>query len=171
MYVDDLNLVEAPEEFIRTKEYLKKEFEMKDLRKTKFCLGFQIEHFPTRVLVHHSTYNMKILKLFYINKTHLLSSPMIVRSLDMKKDSFRHCEKGEELLGHEVPYLSVIGAIMYHAICTRSYIAFSVNLLARHSSAQTQRRWNGIKHILSYFQRIADMSLFYSKESKQQLFG
>ena len=82
---------------------------------------------------------MKILKLFYINKTHLLSSQMVVRSLDMKKYSFRHCEKGEELLGLEVPYLSVIGTIMYLAICTRSYIAFSINLLARHSSAQTQR--------------------------------
>ena len=82
---------------------------------------------------------MKILKLFYINKTHLLSSQMVVHSLDMKKYSFRHCENGEELLGLEVPYLSVIGTIMYLAICTRSYIAFSINLLARHSSSQTQR--------------------------------
>ena len=95
MCVDGLNLVGTPEELTRTKKYLKKEFEMRDLRKAKFCLGFQIEHFSTRVLVHQSAYTMKILKLFYINKTHLLSSSMVVRSLDMKKDSFRHCEKGE----------------------------------------------------------------------------
>ena len=36
----------------------------------------------------------------------------------MKKDPFRHCEKGEELLGLKVPYLSVIGALMYLANCT-----------------------------------------------------
>ena len=38
VYVDDLNLVGTPEELIRTKNYLKKEFEMKDLGKTKFSI-------------------------------------------------------------------------------------------------------------------------------------
>ena len=42
VYVDDLNLVGT----------LKKKFEMKDLGKTKFCIGLQIEHFPNGVLVH-----------------------------------------------------------------------------------------------------------------------
>ena len=53
-----------------------------------------------------------------MDKGHPLSSPMVVRSLDVKKDPFRPCEKGEELLGPEVPYLSVIGALMYLANCT-----------------------------------------------------
>lgn len=115
MYVDDLNLVGTPEELTRTTNYLKKEFEMKDLGKTKFCLGLQIEHFPNGVLVHQSTYIKKVLKRFYMDKAHPLSSPMVVRSLDVKKDSFRPCEKDEELLGPEVPYLSAIGALMYLA--------------------------------------------------------
>ena len=38
VYVDDLNLVETPKELIRTKNYLKKEFEMKNLGKTNFLL-------------------------------------------------------------------------------------------------------------------------------------
>ena len=52
VYVDDLNLVGTPEELTKTAEYLKKEFEMKDLGKTKFCIGLQIEHFTNGVLVH-----------------------------------------------------------------------------------------------------------------------
>ena len=52
VYVDDLNLIETLEELTRTTNYLKNEFEMKDLGKTKFCLGLQIEHFPNGVLVH-----------------------------------------------------------------------------------------------------------------------
>ena len=48
VYVDDLNHVGTSEELIRTKSYLKKEFEMKDLGKTKFvsaCISsiFQME--------------------------------------------------------------------------------------------------------------------------------
>ena len=54
VYVDDLNLVGTPEELTRTTNYLKKEFEMKDLGKTKFCLSLQIEYFPNEVLLHES---------------------------------------------------------------------------------------------------------------------
>ena len=72
-----------------------------------------------------------------MDKAHSLNTPMVILSLDVKKDPFRPCEKGEELLGHEVPYLSVISALMYLANFTRLDIAFSVNLLARYSSAPT----------------------------------
>ena len=171
VYVDDLNLVGTPEELTKTAEYLKKEFEMKDLGKTKFCIGLQIEHFPNGVLVHQSTYIKKILKRFNMDKAHPLSSPMVVRSLDVKNDPFRPCEKGEELLGPEVPYLSAIGALMYLANCTRPDIAFSVNLLARYSSAPTRRHWKGIQHILRYLNGTTDMGLFYSNKSKEKLLG
>ncbi|RVW17178.1 Retrovirus-related Pol polyprotein from transposon RE1 [Vitis vinifera] len=91
--------------------------------------------------------------------------------LQLLQYPFRPCEKDEELLGPEVPYLSAIGALMYLANCTRPDIAFSVNLLARYSSAPTRRHWNGIKHILRYLRGTTDMGLFYSRESKQQLLG
>ena len=89
IYVDDLNLVRTLGELTKTAKYLKNEFEMKKLGKTKLCLDLQIEHFPTGVLVHRSTYTKKILKRFYMDKAHLLSSPMVVLSLELKKDPFR----------------------------------------------------------------------------------
>ena len=103
-----------------------------------------------------------------MDKAHILSSLMVVCSLDVKNDQFCPCEK---LLGLEVPYLSAIGALMYLTNFTRPDIVLSVNLLVRYSSAPTQRHWNGIKHILRYIQGTNDMSIFYSKESKQQLLG
>ena len=144
---------------------------MKDLGKTKFCIGLQIEHFPNGVLVHQSTYIKKTLKRFNMDKTHPFSSPMVIRSLDVKNDSFRPCEKGKELLGPEVPYLSVIGALMYLANCTRPYIVFSVNLLARYSSAPTRRHWKCIQHLLRYLSGTTDMGLFYSNKSKEKPLG
>ena len=44
VYVDDLNIR-------TTKHILKAEFEMKDLGKTKLCLGLQLEHLPEGVFV------------------------------------------------------------------------------------------------------------------------
>ena len=161
MYVDELNLVRTHEELTRQKKYLKNEFRMKDLGKTKKFLGLHIKHFPFGVLVHQSKKTKKILKHFYMDKTHSLSSPMVVHSLDVKNDSFRHCEKGEELLSPEVPSVSAIGALMYLANYSHLDIAFSINLLVRYSSAPTQRHYNCIKHILCYLQGTTYMGLFY----------
>ena len=121
------------------------------------------------VLIHQSSYTEKVLKCFYMDKSHPLSSPMVVRSLEVTKD--RPKEENEELLGPEVPYLSAIGALMYLANYTRPDIAFSVNLLARYSSTPTKRHWNGIKHILRYLRGTSDMGLFYSKAMEPQLLG
>ena len=67
---------------------------MKDIRKIKFCLDLQIENLSTRVLVHQLAYTKKILKHFYMDRSHPLSSPMVVHLLNVKKDSFHPCEKG-----------------------------------------------------------------------------
>ena len=60
---------------------------------------------------------------------------------------------------------------MYLANYTWPDIAFAINLLARYSSAPTQRYWNGIKHILCYLHGTIDLGLFYPNGSKPQLVG
>ncbi|CAM6102190.1 unnamed protein product [Calypogeia fissa] len=60
---------------------------------------------------------------------------------------------------------------MYLANQTRPDIAFSVNLLARHSSQPTIRHWNGLKRIFRYLQGTNDMGLFYPNDTNQVLVG
>ena len=83
-----------------------------------------------------------------MDKSHPDNFPLVVRSLEVNKDPFHPKKENEELLGPEVSYLNAIDALMYLANCTRPDIAFSINLLARYSSAPTKRHWNVIKHIL-----------------------
>ena len=84
-----------------------------------------------------------------MDTSHPLSTPMIIRSLDINKDPYRPKEEDEEvLLGPEVPYSSAISALLYLAQCIRPVILFSVNLFARYSSAPTKRHLIGIKYIL-----------------------
>ncbi|KAL5560312.1 hypothetical protein UlMin_036523 [Ulmus minor] len=106
-----------------------------------------------------------------MDKANPLSTPMVVRTLNVEKDPFRPCEDNEDIVGPEVPYLSAIGALMYLANCTRPDIAFAVNLLARFSSSPTRRHWNGIKHIFRYLRGTIDLGLFYPNESKKGLVG
>lgn len=62
VYVDDINLIGTPIELQTAIDYLKKEFEMKDLGKTKLCLGLQIEHLTNGIFVHQPAYLKKVLK-------------------------------------------------------------------------------------------------------------
>ena len=59
VYVDDLNIIGTSGEISQTVEYLKKESEMKDLRKTKLCLGLQLEYISDGILVHQKANKRK----------------------------------------------------------------------------------------------------------------
>ena len=48
----DDNIIGCVEDIKEASTYLKAEFEMKDLGKTQFYLGLQIEHLPKGILVH-----------------------------------------------------------------------------------------------------------------------
>ena len=125
----DLNIIGNETDINESRHHLKMEFEMKDLGKTKFCLGLQLEHLPTGIFVYQAAYVEKILKKFNMDKSYPTKTPMVVRSLDVEKDPFRPREEGEEVLGQHVPYLSAIGALMYLANNTQPDIEFTVNLL------------------------------------------
>jgi Reverse transcriptase (RNA-dependent DNA polymerase) len=119
-----MNIIGSPKEIEKTTKLLKNEFEMKDLGVIKFCLGLQIEHFHNGIFVHQSNYIQKLLKRFNMDKVHPLSTPMVVRSLNVKKDTYRPQENNEKTLGHEVSYLSAIGVLMYLANNTIHDIVF-----------------------------------------------
>lgn len=118
-----------------TIDCLKKEFEVKGLGRTKFCLGLQIEHLNNGIFVHQEAYVAKVLKRFFMDKSHLLSTPMFVRSLDVEKDPFIPQEEGEEIFGPEVPYLSAIGALVYLVNYTRPDICQSTIKVLEQSQA------------------------------------
>ena len=78
VYVDDLNIIGTPEDIEEASSYLMSEFEMKDLGKTKFCLGLQLEHSPDGILVHQSAYTQKVL-----NKVRVLHTKSCDNLADM----------------------------------------------------------------------------------------
>jgi hypothetical protein len=117
IYVDDINIIGCADDIEEARTYLKAEFEMKDLGKTKFCFGLQIEYLPTGIFVQQSAYMKKVLERFNMSKAHPPKTSMVVRSLEKDKDPFRIKSDNEEPLGLEVTYLSAIRALMYLANC------------------------------------------------------
>ncbi|GJV23042.1 disease resistance CC-NBS-LRR class family protein [Tanacetum coccineum] len=88
VYVDDLNIIGTNKEIQEVIILLKKEFEMKDLGKTKYCIGLQIEHMHNEIIINQSNYTEKLLKRFNMDKAKPLSIPMVGRSLNVDNDPF-----------------------------------------------------------------------------------
>jgi hypothetical protein len=63
-----LNIIGHTQDIDEAQNHLKTEFGMKDLGKTKFCLGLQIEHLHSGTLVHQSVYVQKVLEKFNMDK-------------------------------------------------------------------------------------------------------
>ena len=68
VYEDDLNIIGNTQDIDKARNHLKMELEMKDFGKTKFCLGLQIEHLQSGILVHQSVYIQKVLEKFNKDK-------------------------------------------------------------------------------------------------------
>ena len=54
---------------------MKSEFEMKDLGKTKFFLGLQLEDVADGIFVHQSNYTQKVLERFGFDKSFPAKTP------------------------------------------------------------------------------------------------
>ena len=106
-----------------------------------------------------------------MNKSYPNKTPMVVHSLEIEKDPFRPRDIRKNMLGPEIPYLSVIDALMYLANCIRPDIAFAVNLLASHSADSTHRHWTGAKCILRYLNGTKDLGLFFKKNHDPSMIG
>jgi hypothetical protein len=171
VYVDDLNIISTELDINEAQDHFKMEFEIKDLGKTKFFLGLQLEHLPTGILVHQSAYVQKILEKINMDKAYPSKTPMVVRALEKDSNLFRSRQEEEEVLGSEYPYLSAIGVLMYFTNNTRSDIAFAVNLLARFSVAPFMHHWNELKDVLRYLRGTPDLGLFFPKNQDLSLIG
>ena len=72
----------------------------------------QIEQLKNDIFMHQEVYTEKMLKIFYMDKSHQLTTQVAVRSLDINDDPFRPRESDEKLLGPKVPHLNTIEALM-----------------------------------------------------------
>ncbi|KAL3675653.1 hypothetical protein R1sor_025601 [Riccia sorocarpa] len=171
IYVDDLNLIGTRRGIEDAKSCLSSTFEMKDLGQVTFCLGLQFSRIAGGILVHQTQYLQKVLTKFSMIDCLPRNTPLEVRNLKLEQDIYGPRREGETILPAKYPYLAAIGSLMYAAMTTRPDIAFSVNLLARHSQEPTHRHWNGVKQIMRYLRGTMDVGLFYVPQEDSTMRG
>ncbi|XP_060195238.1 secreted RxLR effector protein 161-like [Lycium barbarum] len=71
----------------------------------------------------------------------------------------------------DVPYLSVVGSLMYAQVCTRPNIAFIVNALGRYQSNPGRSHCVATKKVMRYLKKTRDYMLVYKKVDDLEVIG
>jgi hypothetical protein len=170
LYVDDILLASSDLNLLhQTKDFLSRNFEMKDLGEASYVLGIEISRDRTRGLLGLSQRNYidKILKRFKMDKCASGDAPMTKGDL-LHKDQCPRNNLEQEAM-KDKPYASLVGSLMYAQVCTRPDLAYSVGMLGRFQTNPGHPHWVAGKKVLRYLQGTRDHLLVYKRVEGQEL--
>ena len=172
LYVDDILLAVNDLSIMHeTKEFLTKNFEMKDMGEASYVIGIEIFRDRSCGLLGLSqkAYIEKVLEKFNMNKC----SPGVIPIQKGDKFSLMQCPKNdvERKEMESIPYASVVGSLMYLQTCTRPDISFAVGMLGRYQSNPGIDHWKAAKKVLRYLQGTKDYMLTYKRSNELEVIG
>ena len=133
LYVDDILLATNDKGFLHeVKQFLSKNFDMKDMGEASYVIGIKIHRDRLRGIfgLSQETYINKVLERFRMKDC----SPSVAPIVKGDRFNLNQCPKNdfEREQMKNYPYASVVGSLMYAQVCTRPDIAFAVGILGRY---------------------------------------
>ncbi|XP_061363681.1 secreted RxLR effector protein 161-like [Gastrolobium bilobum] len=100
-------------------------------------------------------------------------SPGVVLVQKGDKFNLMQCPKNdvERKEMESIPYVSVVGNLMYAQTCTRPDISFAVEMLGRYQSNPGMEHWKSAKKVLRYLQGTKDHMLMYKRFKELEVIG
>ena len=146
LYVDDLIILASNITQLKwLKSELEKEFEMSDLGELHYCLGVEFErNRETRTItINKRSYIEEVLKRFNMEECKLVGIPFDVNSklLKLSEGEFVNVQRKVE----DVPYMAIVGSLMYTKVATRAEISFLVNTVSQFMSKAGPLHWMAVK--------------------------
>src|SRR5262249_49915679 len=162
LYVDDILLTTNDKGLLyEVKQFLSKNFDMKDMGEASYVIGIKIHRDRTQYILGLSqeTYINKVLERFWMKDC----SPSVASIVKGDKFNLNQCPKNdlerEEM--RNIPYASVVGSLMYAQVCTRPDIAFAVGMLGKYQSNPGMDHWRAAKKVMRYLKGTKDYMLMY----------
>ena len=162
LYVDDLLIASSKTaELLAIKRRLAQQYEMEDMGEATFILGIDIarDRASRSISIGQSAYINTLLERHGMADCNPTTTPMdsagateLVAATDgyQSSDTLRR------------DYQSIIGGLMFAAVCTRPDITFAVNRLARYCSNPTDAHHAAAKRILCYLKGTVDYRITYT---------
>lgn len=163
VYVDDILLgCESEEEIEKIYAALSKEFEMANLGDANYFLGMEIRKEGGKYGISLENYIDRVAGRFGLIDAKCAKTPM--------EDGFVKTREESPPLKSNGQYRSLVGALLYIAVCARPDIAASVSILGRCVCAPTEADWVAAKRVVRYLKGTKDWQLRYG-DSEGKLVG
>jgi len=172
LYVDDILLASSDLGLLHeTKEFLSKNFQMKDMGEATYVIGIAIFRDRSRGLLGLSQkqYSERVLERFGMENCSVSVAPL------QKGDKFSlmQCPQNEweRKQMERIPYASAVGSLMYAQTCTRPDISFVVGILGRYQSNPGMDHWKATKKVMRYLQGTKDYMLTFKRSDHLEVIG
>ncbi|KAL4011886.1 hypothetical protein IC575_028950 [Cucumis melo] len=165
LYVDDILLIGNDIGHLTDiKKWLATQFQMKDLGNAQYVLGIQIvQNQKNKTLVMSQTsYIDKMLSRYKMQNSKKDLLPYRYGIHLSKEQCPKTPQEVEDM--SNIPYVSVVGSLMYALLCTRPDICYSVGIVSRYQSNPGRDHWTTVKNILKYLRRTKDYMLVYGSK-------
>ena len=171
VFVDDIMLAgsdSASLDSIVSK--LSQHFKLRDLGPTTQLLGLEIHRDrPNRCLhIFQRQYIANLLEEHGMQDCKPVSTPLDPGSRLSTSMSPQNAAEASEM--HTIPYISVVGSLMYLAITTRPDIAYAAGVLARFNSNPGPSHWQAAKHVLRYLKGTMGYKITYQPSDSPEPF-
>ncbi|GBN59582.1 Retrovirus-related Pol polyprotein from transposon TNT 1-94 [Araneus ventricosus] len=171
IYVDDLICCTTNVNlYLEFKNFLSNGFAIKDLGKLSFCLGIEFSQNVKngQITMSQSKYIENVLEKFNMQDAKTVKTPLDP-SVKLTKEMCpkTEAEKAEMSL---YPYRSLIGSLMYLAICTRPDICHTVSYLSQFNENAGMPHWTAAKRVLKYLKGTKNRGLTF-RPTKKPLVG
>ncbi|KAL4271284.1 hypothetical protein GQ457_13G018370 [Hibiscus cannabinus] len=153
------------------KQFLSKNFDMKDMSDASYVIGIKIHHDRHKGFLGLSqeTYINKVLERFRMKDC----SPSVAPIVKGDKFNLNQCPKNEfeRKQMKNIPYASVVGSLMFAQVCTRPDITFAVRMLGRYQSNLGINHWRATKKVLRYLKGTREHMLTYKRSDHLEVIG
>jgi hypothetical protein len=161
LYVDDLLITSSSlAVLIELKQQLTARFEMEDLGEASFILGIDIrrDRANRTVSIGQSAYITALLERHGMSDCKPVSTPM---DRDSKNTLVQQHAEHKATDSEARDYQTIIGGVMFAAICTRPDIAFAVTTLAQFASNPAPVHAQAVRRVLRYLSGTVDRRITY----------
>ncbi|KAL6329388.1 hypothetical protein AAG906_017702 [Vitis piasezkii] len=151
LYVNDILLATNDKGLLQeVKQFLSKNFDMKDMGEASYVIGIKI---------HRDRFqgcSLSVSPIMEDNRFNLNQCP----KNDLEREQMKN-----------IPYAFVVGSLMYAQVCTRLDIAIVVGMLGRYRSNPGLDHWKAAKKVMRYLQGTKDYKLMYRRTSNLEVVG
>jgi len=165
IYVDDIITI-TNDDAMKTEfmEAFGKRFKISDKGDLSWFLGMEVKKMKLKdgssyIEIGQEKYFDDMIKRFNLTDANAQDTPATEERFSKSQSPAIDSEKYHEM--RKVPFMELVGSLIYAMVCTRPDIAYSVGVLARYMSNYGDDHWKGAKRVLRYLKGTMKGALKY----------